>query len=197
MIWFLAALRLLQGLLVRGVFSPDEYWQSLEVAHRVVFGYGYLTWEWWDAYRLRSIVHPGIFVCLYQALQLLGLDSPWAVAYLPRLVQALALTIVDAAVYYTALHLGGTRLARNALALSLCSWFAGYAGVRTYSNSTEMCLAAVGMWLLVKGKMTAWNVMVGLSCMMRPTAVLNWLGTYILLLLNRRYSELLRTLVVG
>lgn len=27
-------------------FQPDEYWQSLEVAHVYVFGYGYKTWEW-------------------------------------------------------------------------------------------------------------------------------------------------------
>ncbi|KAJ6296068.1 hypothetical protein OIU78_023996 [Salix suchowensis] len=24
----------------------DEHWQALEVAHRIVFGYGHLTWEW-------------------------------------------------------------------------------------------------------------------------------------------------------
>ena len=26
-------------------FQPDEFYQSLEVAHRAVFGYGRLTWE--------------------------------------------------------------------------------------------------------------------------------------------------------
>lgn len=27
-------------------FQPDEFWQALEPAHRLVFGTGYLTWEW-------------------------------------------------------------------------------------------------------------------------------------------------------
>ena len=26
-------------------FQPDEFYQSLEVAHRAIFGYGRLTWE--------------------------------------------------------------------------------------------------------------------------------------------------------
>lgn len=29
-------------------FQPDETWQSLEIAHRHQFGYGYETWEWRD-----------------------------------------------------------------------------------------------------------------------------------------------------
>lgn len=33
------ALRVLNCCLVRTSFVPDEYWQSLEVAHRLVFGY--------------------------------------------------------------------------------------------------------------------------------------------------------------
>lgn len=32
------ALRILNALLVRTYFNPDEHWQALEVAHRLVFG---------------------------------------------------------------------------------------------------------------------------------------------------------------
>ena len=38
-----AAFRVVNALLVRTYFNADEYWQSLEVAHRMVFGYGHLT----------------------------------------------------------------------------------------------------------------------------------------------------------
>lgn len=31
-------LRVMHALLIRTTFSPDEYWQCLEVAHRLVFG---------------------------------------------------------------------------------------------------------------------------------------------------------------
>ena len=33
--------RALNGLVVITYFNPDEYWQSVEVAHHWVFGYGY------------------------------------------------------------------------------------------------------------------------------------------------------------
>lgn len=39
-------IRLLNVLISRTFFQPDEYYQSLEPAHSIVFGYGYQTWEW-------------------------------------------------------------------------------------------------------------------------------------------------------
>lgn len=41
-VYALLMLRLLNALLVRTYFNPDEYWQGPEVAHRVAFGYGFL-----------------------------------------------------------------------------------------------------------------------------------------------------------
>ncbi|WFD36575.1 glycosylphosphatidylinositol anchor biosynthesis [Malassezia cuniculi] len=46
-------------------FQPDEYWQSLEIAHRIVFGYGYRTWEWAREPPIRSVIHPLLFVPVY------------------------------------------------------------------------------------------------------------------------------------
>jgi hypothetical protein len=34
--------RVWNALFVRTAFNPDEFWQSTEVAHRMVFGYGHL-----------------------------------------------------------------------------------------------------------------------------------------------------------
>jgi hypothetical protein len=56
----LIAYRIYNALLVGTMFDPDEYWQSLEVAHEYVYGYGYLTWEW--ALQIRSFSYPYIFV---------------------------------------------------------------------------------------------------------------------------------------
>lgn len=33
------AVRLLVAVTIRTAFAPDEYWQSLEVAHRLAFGW--------------------------------------------------------------------------------------------------------------------------------------------------------------
>lgn len=83
-------------------FQPDEYWQSLEVAHRFVFGYGYLTWEWKSdsvsvqngspSFSLenlsfngpiRSFAFPSLFVPVYYLLKVLNLDDTfWLVSHI-------------------------------------------------------------------------------------------------------------------
>src|SRR5882762_4658639 len=52
------------ALCTRTFFQPDEYFQSLEVAHRVVFGYGALTWEWLSPRPIRSILYPALNIPL-------------------------------------------------------------------------------------------------------------------------------------
>ncbi|XP_067161600.1 GPI mannosyltransferase 3 isoform X2 [Apteryx mantelli] len=74
--WLVALAVALRGLncaLVQTSFVPDEYWQSLEVAHRMVFNYGYLTWEWENG--LRGYSYPLIFASIYKVLQLLAKDD--------------------------------------------------------------------------------------------------------------------------
>nr|XP_055135189.1 GPI mannosyltransferase 3 isoform X4 [Symphalangus syndactylus] len=73
LVLFTIALRILNCFLVQTSFVPDEYWQSLEVSHHMVFNYGYLTWEWTE--RLRSYTYPLIFASIYKILHLLGKDS--------------------------------------------------------------------------------------------------------------------------
>ena len=36
--WSLVAFRLLNALMIQTSYVPDEYWQSIEVAHRMAFG---------------------------------------------------------------------------------------------------------------------------------------------------------------
>ncbi|KAJ1949663.1 hypothetical protein EC988_004682, partial [Linderina pennispora] len=69
----LLAFRLLNVSLVQTYIHPDETWQSLEVAHRSVFGYGFVTWEW--HYTLRGYAHPMMFAAVYKILELLHLDG--------------------------------------------------------------------------------------------------------------------------
>ncbi|CRK93399.1 CLUMA_CG006935, isoform A [Clunio marinus] len=55
-LFFLIIVRIFSVYLVQTFFSPDEYWQSLEVAHKIIYGYGHLTWEWSQG--IRSYLHP-------------------------------------------------------------------------------------------------------------------------------------------
>lgn len=66
--------RLSSVFVVQTYFVADEYWQCLEVAHKIVFGYGYLTWEWTQG--IRSYVYPLFTAFLYNILRILGLDNP-------------------------------------------------------------------------------------------------------------------------
>jgi len=61
---------------------PDEFWQSLEVAHNQAFNYGYLTWEWAYIDPIRSPIFPGFFAIFYIFLKKTGLDNSWLVVTL-------------------------------------------------------------------------------------------------------------------
>ena len=63
------------ALLTRSIFQPDEFFQSLEVAHNIVFGYGKLTWEWQPSVAIRSIVYPALYVPAYWILRVTGSDA--------------------------------------------------------------------------------------------------------------------------
>lgn len=82
--------RSLSLLLPHTFFQPDEFYQAFEPAHRLVFGYGHLTWEWRDlphvasgswwvdaieGGRMRGWIWPGVFAGVYKGLQLSGLDQ--------------------------------------------------------------------------------------------------------------------------
>jgi phosphatidylinositol glycan class B len=62
-----------------GIYWPDEIHQSLEPAHRLVFGYGLIAWEFVDG--ARNWAFPGAIAGLMRAIAALGGDRPHI--YLP------------------------------------------------------------------------------------------------------------------
>lgn len=73
-ILFGIVLRVFVALFTRSYFQPDEYFQALEPAHKYVFGYGHLTWEWVNPKPLRSMLYPALNVPVYWLLKVSGLD---------------------------------------------------------------------------------------------------------------------------
>lgn len=69
------ALRVLIAVLTQTFFQPDEYFQALEPAHHLVFGYGSLTWEWLNPLPIRGILYPALNVPIYWILKVSGLHS--------------------------------------------------------------------------------------------------------------------------
>lgn len=73
-ILFSIVFRVLVALFTQSYFQPDEYFQALEPAHKYVFGYGHLTWEWVNPEPLRSMLYPALNIPVYWLLKVSGLD---------------------------------------------------------------------------------------------------------------------------
>ena len=116
-IWLALITRICISLLTRTFFQPDEYFQAIEPAHRAVFGFGHLTWEWVSAQPVRSFFFPSVFALLFYVLKLLHLDNTMAVVraayrdesvapnlmslqiWAPKVLTGLIASVTDCAVY--------------------------------------------------------------------------------------------------
>ncbi|KRF84067.1 GPI mannosyltransferase 3 isoform X1 [Drosophila virilis] len=162
------AVRLASVFVVKTYYVPDEYWQSLEVAHKLTFGYGYLTWEWVRG--IRSYVYPLIIAAVYKLLALLQLDSAQLLVLLPRLLQATLSAYSDYRFYVW------TGKRKWALFLILVPWFWFYTGSRTLANTLEASLTTIALsYFPWYGEGTAYLWPAAICCFLRPTAAVIWL----------------------
>lgn len=173
----LFTLRLANAFSIRTFFQPDEFFQSLEPAHRFVFGYGYLTWEWREA--LRSAWHPLLYAVSYKTL-LPVVSEPWAVYLGPKIVGAAVAAVGDAYTYKFALaYWRDASVARVALCMSVLSSWNWFVATRAFSNNLESALTVVAlahwpwhhfrMLLLLRACTFAFA-----SCVVRPTNAILW-----------------------
>lgn len=189
---FLAFLvfRLLNALLIETFHVPDEYWQSVEVAHRSVFGYGFLTWEWQPAATLRSFLHPSLYAGLYMLVSWTGLDRVWptSLVVLPKLLQGLIAALGDASLHsFVAINFGST-LAMWYTIVNLTNWFLIHNLTRTLANSIETSLFSLflsfwpvfykytsmdGEKAMMRNRRIA-LVLAGLCFVLRPTSAVSW-----------------------
>jgi len=66
--------RIVTALISNNINHPDENFQILEQAHRLVFGYGFIPWEY--RFSARSWLMPGFIAVLLYPFKLLRLDNP-------------------------------------------------------------------------------------------------------------------------
>ena len=60
------------------VYHPDEYWQSMEIAYKMVYHDqvdAIVTWEWIPEYGLRNTIYPFYLSIPLRILRFLHLDS--------------------------------------------------------------------------------------------------------------------------
>ncbi|XP_027069635.2 mannosyltransferase APTG1-like isoform X1 [Coffea arabica] len=182
---FLACLvtRVVNALLIQTYFNPDEHWQALEVAHKLTFGYGHLTWEWNRG--IRSYLHPSIFALLYKVLAFLHLDTPWFMMKAPRLLQSIFSAVGDLYLYKLSKILFGEHVARWALFAQLANWFIFFCITRTLSNTLETVLTLVSLyyWPCIRTSSgedplapRSWGLaLAALACAIRPTSAIIWI----------------------
>ncbi|CAK9140301.1 unnamed protein product [Ilex paraguariensis] len=195
------AIRMANSLLVQTYFNPDEHWQSLEVAHRIAFGYGHLTWEWKKG--IRSYLHPMLFALLYRVLALLHLDTPWFMTKAPRLLQSIISAFGDLYLYKLSEVLLGQHVAQWAVSFpviflmafvdrdmrprlfaQLTNWFMFFCITRTLSNSLETVLTVVALYYwpcmrvssskVPSGSRKLGLTLAALACAIRPTSAITW-----------------------
>ncbi|XP_014230783.1 GPI mannosyltransferase 3 isoform X1 [Trichogramma pretiosum] len=166
----LAVWRVASVFVVQTSHVPDEYWQSLEVAHKLAFGYGYLTWEW--RIGIRSYLYPFLISILYRIVNFLNLDDAIVVIYLPRVFQAL----LSAYAEYKFYTWTGSKLALFNLWIN---WYWYYCATRTLINTFEACLTIIALaefpWKTNPRKCSKFLWIVGFLCFARPTAIVIWL----------------------
>lgn len=185
----LVVFRLCNVFLVQTWFVPDEFWQGPEVAHKMVFGYGYLTWEWREG--IRSYGYPLLFAFAFRILAIVKLDFPILIIYLPRVMQAVFGAVGEYYVYKLAWMLYGSGIAWSVLFCQVTSWFMFYCITRTLTNSMETALISIGLyfWEFSQNmKITSTSsiriqtsatykalILASISCLVRPTALVIWI----------------------
>lgn len=162
-------LRILSVFVVKTWYVPDEYWQSLEVGHKLTFGYGYMTWEWSKG--IRSYIHPLSIAAVYKALAWLGLDQVEYLVLVPRIIQALLSAFSDYCFYRWSSN------SKWSIFLIATSWFWFYTATRTLVNTVETCLTTIALSLYPRHHQPdshkfLW--IVALVCFIRPTAAILW-----------------------
>ena len=160
-----------------GYFVPDETWQSVEVAHQLVFHQGYLTWEW--KHGLRSYLHPLIFAIPFKLLQIFHIDFPYLIVLVPKLTQALISATSDSFALKSFESLFGSKSQHSLsskstfCALYLSNWFMLYASSRTVINTLETCLSTIALSFYAE-KDCRYVSLIAISFMLRPTTAIFW-----------------------
>lgn len=198
----LVGLGLIAGLVLRyrgvfqddGIYWPDEIYQSLEPAHRLVFGYGLVPWEFVDGARTWAL--PGFVALLFKLCSLVG--ATHAVQYITVVKGVFALLSLGAAggVYrLVRVHRASeTAAAAAAVAWALCVPSV-YFAARAMSENAAAALAVWGLALVLDRNATRrWLAvgasLLGMAVLVRLQASLFCVGAVAILSARRAHERI-------
>ncbi|XP_025208440.1 GPI mannosyltransferase 3 [Melanaphis sacchari] len=172
----LLTIRLFHLYIIRSWYVPDEYWQSLEIAHYLTFGFGYRTWEW--VVGIRSYISISWIVMIYKILKLFSLDTLQLIIWSPRLLQTLFSTFSDYCfVCWMQKHTKCSKIFWPVVCY-MSNPFLAYCSTRTLINTVETNLTTIALYYYpwsLKSKDVKFLWIVALVCIMRPTAIIVWI----------------------
>uniref|UniRef100_A0A672YEG5 Mannosyltransferase n=1 Tax=Sphaeramia orbicularis TaxID=375764 RepID=A0A672YEG5_9TELE len=167
------AFRLINCFLVQTSFVPDEYWQSLEVSHHMVFKYPSTLLST----GIRGFSYPLLFAIIYKILQCMNYDSIYLLIWLPRVIQALLAAFADVKFFYLMRTLENHDIAKWTFFCHLSSWFTWFCCTRTLTNSMETTITSLALFYYpLPGSKTQsrYLTLVALAVIVRPTALIVW-----------------------
>ena len=137
------------------ILWPDEIHQSVEQAHRLVYDYGLIPWEFDRG--VRSWAWPAMLAGLLQLANVLGMDDPGQYTDVIRGGLVLASACVAPAVYLLARAFGAERVPAlvGAALVALSSPFV-YFGHRAFAEAASLLPLTLGFALAV-GAVDRWR----------------------------------------
>ena len=162
-------LRLLSAFYGHWYWRVDEVFQYLEQAHRIVFGYGAIPWEY--RYDVRAWLTAGIAMPPLYLAKWLGIEMPKQYATMVNSWNALLSMTIPVCSYLTARRLLNEKAARWALVLT-CFWYEFIIlAPRTLSEiyATYFFMAALAAGAgKNRGRWAAAGCLLGLAMSIRP-----------------------------
>lgn len=174
-----------------GIYWPDEIYQSLEPAHRLVFGYGLIPWEFVEG--ARNWAFPGLVAALLKAVTLFG-DNPRHYLVALRLVFSAMGMATAWGTYKLARACGAGSLAAAVGAI----WFALapptiYFAPRGLSETASAVTVVFGFALALapdarRGRVAAGACLLGFSTLLRLQSAIFCAALVAILLARRRWG---------
>jgi len=131
-----AIVRMIAAVYSSGYMHPDEPYQSLEQAHRIVYGYGIIPWEF--VFGARFWFFPALYVPLIWLLGHTGLEDPSHAIIVVRFFNALCSLLLIYGAYRTGEELKDRETGLIAALLCGCWYLCVYYSVRTLSDAFVM-----------------------------------------------------------
>ncbi|MEW5922826.1 MAG: hypothetical protein AB1746_02450 [Candidatus Zixiibacteriota bacterium] len=168
-----AAVRIVTALISENINHPDEIFQVLEQAHRVVFGYGIIPWE----YRLaaRTWLVPGIMTIFLYPFKILGLDNPHI--YIPgiKIIMSLISLSIVVSSYYIGKKLVSHRAGLWAAFFSAVWYEIIYFSIRPMSEVWAATFFMAAMALALNGTSRRILITAGFLAVMSVAVRINYI----------------------